>query len=68
MFDDEGVSQEDVLELTGVTGVVRYRLPGALEQVEVELEGGTLGSRGPTVTARATGGSFRLIIRGRWKA
>ncbi len=70
-FEPDGVALRDVLELDAhrADGArVQYRLPHALAEVELEVQGGTLGSRARTVKARATGGAFRLVVRGRWTA
>ena len=56
----------DALQLSGVRGALRYRLPRTLEGVEVACQGATARRSGREVRVAARGGEVDLVISGHY--
>ena len=65
-FDEDGVHVDDVLVTEGVSGRLRYLLPRALVDVQMEAEGVTVTRRGRVLQGRLVGGAARVSVRGRY--
>jgi hypothetical protein len=65
-FLEDRVELRDTLRLHDVRGAVRYRVPAALQGVEVRCEGGAAARSGGVVRLVARGGSLALTVTGHW--
>jgi len=65
-FREDRVELRDGLTLSGVRGALRYRLPRALEGVEVLCQGATARRSGREVRVAARGGEVELVISGHY--
>lgn len=67
VFEDDGVLLDDRLELEGLRGALRYRVPRALSDVTIEVDGAPRGSSGE-LRLPLDGRPHAVVVRGRWRA
>jgi len=65
-FREDRVELRDSLTLSGVRGALRYRLPRALEGVEVLCQGATARRSRREVRVTARGGEVELVVSGHY--